>query len=77
MARPAGLVLQCYNIASVTRSRLFAALCLRVLAHKRTSPVVRKQHFEVVFFPPAHNQGCDFGPLVGATKKALHLKCFF
>ena len=32
----------------------FAARRFRLLAQKQPSPVVRKQHFEVVFFPPAH-----------------------
>ena len=41
------------NKASVTRLRFFAARRLPWLAQKQPSPVVQKQHFEVVFVPPA------------------------
>lgn len=48
-----GILLATLCVASDTRSQLFAVRRYRQLAHKRTSPVVNKQHFEVVYFPPA------------------------
>ncbi|MBP5215765.1 MAG: hypothetical protein J6039_04330, partial [Alphaproteobacteria bacterium] len=44
---------------------------------KWTSPVVKKQHFEVVFYPPAASTMCRrFNPGMFKTKKTLAEECF-
>ena len=55
-----GMLLATLCVASDTRSQLFAVRRYRQLAHKRTSPVVNKQHFEVVYFPPALSTLCTY-----------------
>ena len=45
----------CASLASVTRSLNSPSLPFWLI--KCTSPVVQKQHFEVVFVPPAHSAG--------------------
>ena len=48
------------NSSSGTRSHHLVAGRFRFLTRWGTSPVVRKQHFEVVFFPPANDLRSSF-----------------